>query len=219
VVDVKLHTKSRRVIHIEIHLKVTSAFKGRIVFYISKMITEQLESGDEYDQVNPVVSIVITNETFVAGSPRYHHRFVWYDIDAQVQLTDLEEIHTIELNKLPEQPDNTALYDWASFIAAETEEELTMLAERNPQIAEATVKLIALSGDAQARDMLERRLKGMRDYNMSMKEAKNEGLSEGRAEGRAEGLSNVARKMLKRNRPIEEIMEDTGLTRAEIEAL
>jgi hypothetical protein len=32
-------------------------------------------------------------------------------------------------------------------------------------------------------------------------------------------LSEVAKKMLMRNRPINEIMEDTGLTREEVEAL
>jgi len=40
-----------------------------------------------------------------------------------------------------------------------------------------------------------------------------------RAEGRMEGRMDVALKLLKRNRPITEIMEDTGLTHEEIEAL
>jgi predicted transposase/invertase (TIGR01784 family) len=41
----------------------------------------------------------------------------------------------------------------------------------------------------------------------------------GRAEGRVEGILAVARNMKKRNKPIEEIIEDTGLTREEIENL
>ena len=57
--------------------------------------------------------------------------------------------------------------------------------------------------------------------------AKNEGREEGRAEGRAEGReegrvderTNFALRLLKRNRPIEEIIEDTGLTREEVESL
>ncbi len=49
-------------------------------------------------------------------------------------LTDIVAIHTLELDKLPAATDGTQLYDWASFIAANSEEELAVIAERNPQI-------------------------------------------------------------------------------------
>jgi DNA-binding phage protein len=39
------------------------------------------------------------------------------------------------------------------------------------------------------------------------------------AEGREEGMKAVALKMLERNRPLSEIMEDTGLSKEEISAL
>jgi predicted transposase/invertase (TIGR01784 family) len=41
----------------------------------------------------------------------------------------------------------------------------------------------------------------------------------GRKDGRQEGVLAVARNMIKRNRPIDEIIEDTGLTREEVEKL
>ena len=50
-------------------------------------------------------------------------------------------------------------------------------------------------------------------------EGRAEGRTEGEAKGRAEGISAIAYNMLMRNKPIDEIMEYTGLTRAEIEAL
>jgi hypothetical protein len=43
------------------------------------------------------------------------------------------------------------------------------------------------------------------------------GMEKGMEKGRAEERLSIARKMLRRNRPIDEIMEDTALTRAEIE--
>jgi len=51
------------------------------------------------------------------------------------------------------------LYDWAKFIAAKNEEDLNMVAERNPQLKQAVVTLRKLSADEQARDMYERREK------------------------------------------------------------
>ena len=86
-----------------------------------------------------------------------------------------------------------------------------MVAQRNPQIGRAAVKLRELSADEKARDMFERREKSRRDEAMFADGA--------RQEGRAEGRADVARNLLKRNRPIDEIMEDTGLTREEVEAL
>jgi predicted transposase/invertase (TIGR01784 family) len=46
-----------------------------------------------------------------------------------------------------------------------------------------------------------------------------EGRTEGRAEGRAESAIDFARKLLRRGRPLSEILEDTGLTSDEIECL
>jgi hypothetical protein len=38
-------------------------------------------------------------------------------------------------------------------------------------------------------------------------------------EGRREGVFEIARKMLVRGRPLEEIVEDTGLTKVEVEVM
>jgi predicted transposase/invertase (TIGR01784 family) len=207
IIDVKLHTKSRKVIHIEIQLKVTPELKKRIVFYESKLITEQLGAGSNYDAIQNVISIIILDKTLIEGSQRYHHRFAFADLDAGVELTDLVAIHTLELDKLPKAADGTQLYDWASFIAAKSEEELAVIAERNPQIGKAVVKLRALSADERTRDLFERREKARRDEESQRRWA------------RQEGVMDVARKLLARNRPIDEIIEDTGLSRSEIESL
>ncbi|MCL1876222.1 MAG: hypothetical protein FWF87_08210 [Synergistaceae bacterium] len=50
-------------------------------------------------------------------------------------------------------------------------------------------------------------------------EGEAKGRAEGEAKGRAEGILSIAGNMLKRNKPIDEIIEDTGLTRAEVENL
>ncbi len=211
IIDVKLHTKSRKVIHIEIQLKVTSELKKRIVFYESKLITEQLGAGSNYDDIQNVISIIILDKTLIEGSQRYHHRFAFADLDAGVELTDIVAIHTLELDKLPEATDGTQLYDWASFIAASSEEELAVIAERNPQIGKAVVKLRALSADERTRDMYERREKARRDEESHMRWARQEGLQE--------GMINVARNALNMNMSVEDIMKLTSLSRSDVESL
>jgi predicted transposase/invertase (TIGR01784 family) len=175
VIDVKLHTSSRKVVHIEIQLKVNPELKSRIVLYDAKLITEQIGSGDDYDVIQKVVSIVITEEALIHGSERYHHRFTFYDPDAGVELSDIIELHSLERRKLPDGTDGTELYDWAKFIAAETEEELNMVAERNPVVGQAVVRLRELSADERARDLYERREKARRDQASREKWARQQG--------------------------------------------
>jgi predicted transposase/invertase (TIGR01784 family) len=207
IIDVKLKTKSRKIIHIEIQLSVTPELKNRIVFYDAKLVTEQIGSGDDYAAVKRVISIIVTDEELIAASPRYHHRFTLYDKDAGVEFTDLLEVHSLELSKLPRDADGTPLYDWARFIAAETEEELDMLAERNQTIGRAVVKLRELSADERARDLYERREKERRDESMRERWAVKQREVE------------FAKNMLADGETVEKITRYTGLTREELETL
>jgi predicted transposase YdaD len=63
--------------------------------------------------------------------------------------------------------------------------------------------------------MYERREKALHDYASRMGGAREEG----RAEGRIEERLDIARRLLKINRPIEEIMMVSNLSYAEIDAL
>ena len=82
-----------------------------------------------------------------------------------------------------------------------------MVAQRNPQIKRAAVKLRELSADEKARDMFERREKGRRDYHAKMDGAVKDTKFE------------IARNMIADGEPIERIMKYTGLTREEIEGI
>ena len=195
IIDVKLRTKSGKIIQIEIQLKVTPEMYKRIIFYNAKLIAEQLGNGDEYKGVRKVISILITNETIIKNNTnkvsdisRYHHRFTLYDSDARIEFSDIIEIHTLELSKLPERVDGTQLYDWAKFINAETEEELNMIAERNPEVQKAVVKLVELSADEKARYIAEQREKARRDMQMWKDYMMEQGMQEGIEKGTELGI-------------------------------
>ena len=82
-----------------------------------------------------------------------------------------------------------------------------MLAQTSPQLGKAVGVLKELSADEQTRMLFEARENERRDWASRMGGA------------RRDGRKDVALKLLKRNSPITEIMEDTGLTHEEIEAL
>ena len=82
-----------------------------------------------------------------------------------------------------------------------------MIAETSPQVKQAVVRLIELSADEKARALYEAREKERRDIRAREKYVLKE------------QAFTIATRMLNRNRPIDEIIEDTGLTRAEVESL
>jgi hypothetical protein len=43
---------------------------------------------------------------------QYHHRFILYDIENKVEFTDIIEVNTLELRKLPQAEDGSELWDW-----------------------------------------------------------------------------------------------------------
>jgi predicted transposase/invertase (TIGR01784 family) len=194
IIDVKLYTKSKTVIHIEIQLQVTSELKKRVLFYSSKLITEQMGSGYHYNKIQPVISIIITDKTLIHESKNYHHHFTFYDSRANIEFSNLIEINTIELNKLPQTTDGSQLYDWAKFIDAKNEEELNMISDRNPQVKEAVVKLRRLSADEQARWEYEMKEKARMDKAMFERWARIQGMEEGRLESDEKWQSVVADK-------------------------
>jgi predicted transposase YdaD len=82
-----------------------------------------------------------------------------------------------------------------------------MVAERNPQVRKTVVTFRELSADERVRDMYERRERARMDFESQKKWAMKQRAFE------------IAKKLLKRGRPIDEITEDTGLTREEVESL
>ena len=64
IIDVKLKTKTGKVINIEIQVAPLPQMRERIVFYDAKLITEQIGGGEDYDRIKRVISVIITDYPF-----------------------------------------------------------------------------------------------------------------------------------------------------------
>ncbi len=219
IVDVKLTTRSNKVIHIEIQVLELEEMVERVTYYNSKMLVTQIKSGDDYDILQKTISIVIADFDMIKGSPAYHHVFRLYDKNTDVLFTDIVEINTLELKKIPQITDDTKKYEWLQFLKAEQEEEFEMLAEKNPAINKAYAELKRLSQSEEAQLLYEERLKAIRDENARTKFALKKGRMEGRLEGKKEEKESIARNLLTLKLPIPQISQATGLKPEEIEKL
>jgi predicted transposase/invertase (TIGR01784 family) len=163
ILDVKLHTASGSIVHIEIQLRVLSDMKSRTIYSQSKLITEQMASGNKWSNIRRAITIVITEDIFISEGDKYHHQFRYRTKDG-LEFTDLAEINTLDLKKLPSDNDSTDLWYWMKFIKSDDEEVLDMLAMRSPQIKRAVGVLKELSADERTRMLYEKREMARRDF-------------------------------------------------------
>jgi predicted transposase/invertase (TIGR01784 family) len=223
ILDVKIITAQKNVVDIEIQLSPIPEMRERALFYLSSMVTEQVKRGEDYRRIKRAICILIFAYEEIHDSMKYHNIYRLYDIESGSLFSKAMEVHTLELPKLPEQGDETKLCAWLEFIRATKEEEFEMLAQRDPDIGNAVVKLKELSQDERLRELAISREKLAWDIASREHGAEERGREAGRVEGRVEGQDEaqraIARKMLQRGRPIEEIMEDTGLPLSKIQQL
>jgi predicted transposase/invertase (TIGR01784 family) len=196
VLDVKIHTTSGYVIDVEIQVDPRSPLRERIMYYSSKMFTEQIGSGDDYDVICRVICIVITDYILVVDDAAYRHKFHLYDEKTGTELTNLLEVHTLELPKLPVTDDHTELWDWLRFFKVKKEEELKMVEQQAPALRNVVVRLRELSADDEARLLYEKRELARLDRdtitNRAVREAKQDEKRETARRMKADGMSIVS---------------------------
>jgi predicted transposase/invertase (TIGR01784 family) len=242
ILDIKIHTSTRKVIDVEIQIRLQRSIWKRLLFYIAKLLLEQIKKGKRYDQINRVITIYIADHILIKENEAYHNRFRLYDLNTKTYYPDSIEIHTLELPKVRES-DKSQLSNWLRFLSAKDEKEFEMLAQTHPAIAEAWGVVKVLSGDERARALAEAREKARMDYEDNydgayqeglqegklegLQEGKLEGLQEGKLEGKLEGLQEgrlegkleVAQNLLQEKLPIELVVKSTGLSFEEVKQL
>lgn len=189
ILDVRILLNNQIEINIEIQLSVLNVWADRSLFYLAKMYTEQLHSGQDYSALKKCVSISILDFKLFPEDPEFYSCFHLREDARHTLYTDKMEFHILELPKLPKelQEDSSALLLWAKFINAEQKEEFDMLAEKNPYIESAYEQLQVISQDKAKRLEYEAREKAILDYNQMMYEAQAQGLAQGLEQGLEQG--------------------------------
>lgn len=217
ILDVRILMNDNTEIDTEIQLAELKIWADRALFYISKMYTEQIESGDHYDVLKKCVSISILDFKLFQDEKEYYSCFHIREDTRNTIFTDKMEFHVIELPKLPELPAEIKesncedILLWAKFINAEQKEDFEMLATKSPYLESAYQQLQIISQDKDKRLEYEARQKAILDYNQSMYEAEQRGEQRGR--------ETTAKNLLSLGVSIDTIAAATNLSIAEIETL
>ena len=167
ILDVRILMNNNTEIDIEIQLAAINVWADRSLFYLAKMYTDQINSGEDYTVFKKCVSISILDFKLFADEPEFYSCFHIREDSRQFLYTDKMEFHVLEPPKLPKElkEDSSDIELWGKFINAERKEEFTMLAEKNKYIESAYQHLQVISKDEEKRMEYEARAKAIRDYN------------------------------------------------------
>ena len=197
--DVKALTSNKEIINIEIQLKNEYNMIQRSLYYWSKLYEEQLSEGDRYDKLSRTVCINILDFKYLKND-RFHNGYRLKEIETNEELTDLQEIHFIEIPKLKRFESTEEIVDllegWVEFLRDPESEVIRKLEMSNKEIREAKDELYRLSRNSKERELYYLREKSLRDEISALANAKDKGLKEGLKQGLFEGKLESARSFL-----------------------
>ena len=197
--DVKALTSNKEIINIEIQLKNEYNMIQRSLYYWSKLYEEQLSEGDRYDKLSRTVCINILDFKYLKND-RFHNGYRLKEIETNEELTNLQEIHFIEIPKLKRFESTEEIVDllegWVEFLRDPESEVIRKLEMSNKEIREAKDELYRLSRNSKERELYYLREKSLRDEISALANAKEKGLKEGLKQGLFEGKLESARSFL-----------------------
>jgi predicted transposase/invertase (TIGR01784 family) len=210
--DVWAKTADGMQINIEVQLTNQRNMDKRTIFYWGKLFLDGIKKGEDYKNLAKVITVNLLDFEYLKLD-KFHTKYhLWEDDEKQYLLTDLIEIHLIELPKFKRltQKDykGNPLHRWLKFLDQNTtEEELRELSEMDQTIKNAEVKLEYLSSDAETLAIYRAREATLHERANMINSAKEEGREEGKIEGKLE----TAKNFLLMGIEVETIAKGTGL--------
>ncbi len=216
--DIQCKFDDGELCNIEMTLNPDSSEPVRLEYYSSKLFTSQSIRGKKksYKDLKCSYQIALIVNAPIIDDDVFVHNFKYYDEENSISLNGRSHIITIELSKLEQiaqKPvsDMTALERWAVFFRYTPDKDKRELVNEIIKVEEGIAMgaqvLLNISKDEKERARLTSEYKFAVDLQSKMVDAKRD------------ALEQVARNMLRRNRPIVEIVEDTGLSQDEVEGL
>lgn len=243
IVDVRCKDISGRLFIVEMQMIWSPEFRQRVLFNASKAYVRQLDSGEEYELLQPVYSLNLVNEIFEPELEGYYHHYKMVHVENSQKVIDGLQLIFVELPKFTPHSYSEKKMQvlWLRYLTEIDDKTVEVSQEllANPEVKKA-VKALEQSAFTPAQLLgyekfwdiisVEKTL-----YNSAERRGKAKGLAEGLAEGLAKGLAkglaeglaegekkkqqDIARTMKKDGLPIDTIIKYTGLTASEISCL
>lgn len=210
---------------VEMQNRRRSHFLKRVQFYASHTYVSQLPKGDSHKGLMPVILVAVSRENLFPDDIEYisYHKTKEETTNKQ-HLFELSYVF-IELDKFKKKPEELKTIEdyWIYFLAESRDDRKPPETIKDPWVLKAYTAVEKFNWtEAQYDAYIRARLLSEAE-ELTIEESLKKGIEKGRAEGiekgKADGLIEVARKMLSKNKSLEEIAEITGLNTEKVKEL
>ena len=130
IMDIAMVLNNNTRIDIEMQVYRQKHYTQRKLYYLARMYTDELMTGEKYKKLCRCISISLVDFDLLPDAAEYHKIYRLRD-KAGRDLTDLWEIHIIELNK---ELTGNRVDDWIRLFNATSQEEVDQIAEKNERM-------------------------------------------------------------------------------------
>jgi predicted transposase/invertase (TIGR01784 family) len=205
-------------VNVEVQLRNEHNMEKRSLFYWSSKYIRDFRSGDDYQNLLPVIMINIMGFGYLPVEDFHTSFHLWEDREKDFMLTDVCELHFLDMVKFRrlktaggfniEDP----LHRWLAWLDANSPQKLIEeVVKMDQDILMAQTKLEVIARNPDMLRTYERYEKAASDWTSSINGAKREGLQQ--------GMKEAARNLKAMGEPVEKIVRATGLSRDTIDSL
>jgi predicted transposase/invertase (TIGR01784 family) len=209
--DVKATLQNGLTVIIEMQVLNVLGFDKRVLYNAAKAFSIQLNVGEDYAMLNPIIALTITDFEMFPNSPKVISSFALREKEEMTSYSDDIELVFVELPKFQKELDGlTDLTDkWIYFLKNASNLQSvpsTMQSESALNHAFTIAEQSRLTRDEL--EMLEKREMFLHDNRNAIRYAEQKG----RQEGRQEEKQVMAIALLKKGIPIDLVAEISGLS-------
>lgn len=174
ILDINLLLNNAKIIHLELQVVSQSYWTNRSLCYLCENF-KQLNSGDNYDQLKPLIQIDILDFELYENSEEFYSIYHLANDKTHRIYSDKLAIHVLELNKeeyATEEDKSYGIDYWARLFKSTTWEELKALAMEQTILQSTVEAIYRVNADEQAREAIIDRERFLRDQRTQLDEKK-----------------------------------------------
>lgn len=159
VLDVNIVLNNSRMLNLEMQVNNLHDWEERSLSYLCADFS-QLNEGEPYKNVKPVLNIGILDYTLCKEEPKFFAKYYFFDEESRRLYSDKLGIGVLDLTQIGMASEEDKAYGidtWARIFKAKTWEELRMAVEKNEYMEEAVETMYTLNADMTIRQQCEAR--------------------------------------------------------------
>ena len=159
ILDVNILLNNSRMLNLEMQVNNLHNWENRSLCYLCSDFS-QLNKGDAYEDIKPVINIGILDYTLFEDAPEFYAEFELLNKKTHRRYSDKLGISVLDLTQIDMASDEDKAFGidtWAAVFKAKTWEELRMAVQSNEYMKDAAETLYELNSDETIRQQCEAR--------------------------------------------------------------